>query len=119
MRPARATPSAGRISKSCWRVCVWRCGTACGQALDDPIFTVGELQVDLARRNVQIGSAEVHLTPIEHKLLATLIQHAGKVLTHQQLLRQICGPAYTDEAHYPRVYMGQLRHKLESNPARP
>ena len=66
-----------------------------------------------------IGNAEIHLTPIEYKLLTTLIQHAGKVLTHQQLLRQVWGPAYTDEAHYLRVYMGQLRHKLEANPARP
>jgi two-component system KDP operon response regulator KdpE len=90
-----------------------------GQALDDPIFTVGELHVDLARRRVQIGETEIHLTPIEYKLLTTLIQHAGKVLTHQQLLRQVWGPAYTDEAHYLRVYMGQLRHKLESTPARP
>src|SRR6266542_3856136 len=73
-------------------------------------FTVGELRVDLARRQVLIGTAEVHLTPIEYKLLTTLIQHAGKVLTHQQLLRQVWGPAYTDEAHYLRVYMGQLRH---------
>jgi two-component system, OmpR family, KDP operon response regulator KdpE len=90
-----------------------------GQEGDDPIFAVGQLRVDLARRQVLIGDAEIHLTPIEYKLLITLIQHAGKVLTHQQLLRQVWGPAYTDEAHYLRVYMGQLRHKLESNPARP
>ena len=90
-----------------------------GNESDDPIFTVGELRVDLAQRHVQIGDAEIHLTPIEYKLLTTLIQHAGKVLTHQQLLRQVWGPSYTDEAHYLRVYVGQLRHKLEVNPARP
>ena len=90
-----------------------------GHESDDPIFTVGELRVDLTQRHVQIGNAEIHLTPIEYKLLTTLIQHAGKVLTHQQLLRQVWGPAYTDEAHYLRVYMGQLRHKLEANPTRP
>ena len=90
-----------------------------GQEGDDPVFAVGELRVDLARRQVLLGGVEVHLTPIEYKLLTTLIQHAGKVLTHQQLLRQVWGPAYTDEAHYLRVYMGQLRHKLEANPARP
>jgi len=90
-----------------------------GHESDDPIFTVGELRVDLTQRHVQIGNAEIHLTPIEYKLLTTLIQHAGKVLTHQQLLRQVWGPAYTDEAHYLRVYVGQLRHKLESDPARP
>ncbi|MEO7910034.1 MAG: response regulator [Roseiflexaceae bacterium] len=90
-----------------------------GQEAEDPIFTVGELHIDLAHRHVLIGATEVHLTPIEYKLLTTLIQHAGKVLTHQQLLRQVWGPGYTDEAHYLRVYMGQLRHKLEANPARP
>ena len=90
-----------------------------GHEGDDPIFTVGELRVDLAQRHVQIGAAEIHLTPIEYKLLTTLIEHAGKVLTHQMLLRQVWGPAYTDEAHYLRVYVGQLRHKLEANPARP
>jgi two-component system, OmpR family, KDP operon response regulator KdpE len=90
-----------------------------GNESDESIFIVGELRVDLARRHVQLGGAEVHLTPIEYKLLTTLIQHAGKVLTHQQLLRQVWGPAYSDEAHYLRVYMGQLRHKLEANPARP
>jgi two-component system KDP operon response regulator KdpE len=83
------------------------------------VFTLGDLRVDLARRQVLLGQAEIHLTPIEYKLLTTLIQHAGKVLTHQQLLRQVWGPSYSDEAHYLRVYMGQLRHKLEANPARP
>jgi two-component system KDP operon response regulator KdpE len=90
-----------------------------GQEGAEPVFAVGELRVDLARRQVLVGAAEVHLTPIEYKLLVTLIRHAGKVLTHQQLLRQVWGPAYTDAAHYLRVYMGQLRHKLEANPARP
>jgi two-component system KDP operon response regulator KdpE len=90
-----------------------------GQEGGDPVFTLGDLRVDLARRQVQLGENEVHLTPIEYKLLTTLIQHAGKVLTHQQLLRQVWGPSYSDEAHYLRVYMGQLRHKLEANPARP
>jgi two-component system KDP operon response regulator KdpE len=83
------------------------------------VFTLGDLRVDLARRQVLLGQAEIHLTPIEYKLLTTLLQHAGKVLTHQQLLRQVWGPSYSDEAHYLRVYMGQLRHKLEANPARP
>jgi len=59
------------------------------------------------------------LTPIEYRLLVALAQHTGKVLTHPQLLKQVWGPAYTNAAHYVRVYMGQLRHKLEANPARP
>jgi two-component system KDP operon response regulator KdpE len=66
-----------------------------------------------------VGGAEMHLTPIEYKLLTTLIRHAGKVVTQRQLLRPVWGPAYTTEAHYLRVYMGQLRHKLEADPARP
>lgn len=89
-----------------------------GQA-EDPVFTVGDLRVDLARRRVDVGGAEVHLTPIEFKLLEALVRHAGKVLTHRQLLREVWGPGYAEETHYVRVYMGQLRHKLEAEPARP
>jgi two-component system, OmpR family, KDP operon response regulator KdpE len=61
----------------------------------------------------------VHLTPTEYRLLASLIRHEGKVLTHRQLLEAVWGPNYTDQTHYLRVYMGQLRHKLERDPARP
>jgi two-component system KDP operon response regulator KdpE len=82
-------------------------------------FKVGELQVDLLRRHVTVGAAEVRLTPIEYKLLSTLVHHAGKVVTHQQLLREVWGPSHEDQAHYVRVYMAHLRHKLESEPARP
>lgn len=82
-------------------------------------FQVGELVVDLFRRQVSVGGEEVHLTPIEYKLLTTLIRHAGRVVTHPQLLREVWGPAHTDQAHYVRVYMGHLRHKLETEPARP
>ena len=82
-------------------------------------FKVGELQVDLLRRHVTVGAAEVRLTPIEYKLLSTLVHHAGKVVTHQQLLREVWGPSHEDQAHYVRVYMAHLRHKLEVEPARP
>jgi two-component system KDP operon response regulator KdpE len=75
--------------------------------------------VDLLRRHVAVGAAEVRLTPIEYKLLTTLIRHAGKVVTHQQLLREVWGPTHTDQAHYVRIYMAHLRHKLEAEPARP
>jgi two-component system KDP operon response regulator KdpE len=85
----------------------------------DPIFTAGDLQVDLSRRQVLVNGNEVHLTPIEYKLLTVLIRHAEKVMTHQQLLKEVWGPACTDATHYVRVYMGQLRHKLEADPARP
>ncbi len=89
------------------------------QGQSDPVFAVGDLRVDLARRQVVVGGTEVHLTPIEYKMLATLIQHAGKVVTHNQLLNAVWGAAYATETPYLRVYMGQLRHKLEADPARP
>jgi two-component system, OmpR family, KDP operon response regulator KdpE len=86
---------------------------------DEAAFKVGELQVDLLRRQVVLGGAEVRLTPTEYKLLTTLVRHAGKVVTHGQLLREVWGPAHTDQAHYVRIYMAHLRHKLEAEPARP
>jgi two-component system KDP operon response regulator KdpE len=86
---------------------------------DDAIFKVGELCVDLLHRQVLVGEKQVHLTPIEYKLLTTLVHHAGKVVTHQQLLREVWGPSHTEQAHYVRVYMAHLRHKLEAEPARP
>ena len=86
---------------------------------EEAAFKVGELQVDRLRRHVSLGGTEVRLTPTEYKLLTTLIRHAGKVVTHQQLLREVWGPAHTDQAHYVRIYMAHLRHKLEAEPARP
>jgi two-component system, OmpR family, KDP operon response regulator KdpE len=79
----------------------------------------GDLKIDLARREVMIGGNEVHLTPIEYKLLVLLARHAGKVLTHQQILKEVWGPVYANQAHYVRVHMAELRKKIESNPARP
>jgi len=84
-----------------------------------PLFAVGDLHVDLARRVVRVAGEEVHLTPIEYNLLAALVKHAGKVLTHRQLLNAVWGPEYGYEAHYLRVYMAQLRRKLEADPANP
>ncbi|MFZ1059305.1 MAG: response regulator [Candidatus Rokuibacteriota bacterium] len=86
---------------------------------EEAAFSVGDLQVDLARRRVTLVGQEVHLTPIEYRLLTTLVRHAGKVLTHRQLLTEVWGPSHVDQAHYLRVYMGQLRRKLEADPARP
>ena len=82
-------------------------------------FTAGDIRVDLLRRQVFVAEKEVHLTPIEYKLLATLIRHAGKVVTHRQLLKDVWGPLHVEESHYLRVYMRQLRNKLEQNPAHP
>ena len=86
---------------------------------DSAAFTVGELQVDLLRRHVTVAGTEVRLTPIEYKLLTTLVKHAGKVVTHQQLLRDVWGPSHDDQSHYVRVYMAHLRHKIEAEAARP
>ena len=82
-------------------------------------FAAGDLKVDLGRRLVVVRDQEVHLTPIEYKLLTTLIKHAGRVVTHRQLLREVWGPNSSDQTQYLRVYMGQLRHKLEANPSHP
>ncbi|HVU11143.1 MAG TPA: response regulator [Phototrophicaceae bacterium] len=89
------------------------------QGSDDPVFTAGDLRVDQAHRQVFVGENEVHLTPIEYKLLLVLVQYAGKVVTRKQLLHDVWGTHYDTETHYLRVYMGQLRHKLEADPTRP
>ena len=85
----------------------------------EAVFEVGQLRVDLARRLVTTDGKDVHLTPNEFKLLTTLIKHAGKVLTHRQLLKEVWGPSSSDESHYLRVYMNQLRQKIEPDPSRP
>ena len=85
----------------------------------EPVFILHDLRVDLALRQVFLSDQEVHMTPIEYKLLVTLIRHAGKVITHRQLLQEVWGPAHVNEVQYLRVYMTQLRHKLEADPARP
>ncbi len=85
----------------------------------EPVFVLQNLRVDLSQRQVFVDEKEVHLTPIEYKLLTVLIRHAGKVITHSQLLNEVWGPAHVNEVQYLRVYMTQLRHKLEEDPARP
>jgi len=85
----------------------------------EPVFVHGPLRVDLVRRRVFVADAEVHLTPTEYRLLTLLVRHAGKVLTHRQILRDVWGPDSVEQAHYLRVYMMQLRRKLEAYPARP
>jgi two-component system KDP operon response regulator KdpE len=85
----------------------------------DPVVAIGDLRIDLERRQIWVGDAEVHLTPTQYKLLSTLARHAGKVLTHRRLLQEVWGPNVSEHTHYLRVYMTQLRHKLERDPARP
>lgn len=86
---------------------------------EEELFISGELQVDLVRRLVTVAGEPVKLTPTEYALLRLLIQHAGRVLTHQQILRAVWGPEYVHETHYLRVYFAQLRQKIETNPALP
>jgi two-component system, OmpR family, KDP operon response regulator KdpE len=83
------------------------------------VFAVANLKVDLAQRRVLVDGKEVHLTPIEYRLLAVLVKYAGKVLTHRHLLKEVWGPGYVERSHYLRVHMAALRHKLEADPARP
>ncbi len=90
-----------------------------GSEGDESVYVVGDLRVDLARHQVAVGGKDVHLTPIEFRLLATLAKHAGKVLTQKQLLTEVWGPSQVDQAHYLRVYAAQLRRKLEADPAQP
>jgi two-component system, OmpR family, KDP operon response regulator KdpE len=83
------------------------------------VFTSGDLVVDLACRQVKVGTREVKLTATEYSLLRLLVRHAGKVLTHRQILREVWGPGHEDRTHYLRVYMAHLREKLEKDPAQP
>jgi two-component system KDP operon response regulator KdpE len=83
------------------------------------VFSTGGLQIDLINRWVRLDGEEVRLTPLQYRLLALLAQHAGKVLTHQQILKAVWGPSHTESSHYLRIYMSQLRQKLEADPTRP
>jgi two-component system KDP operon response regulator KdpE len=89
------------------------------EAADEPVFMLGRWRVDLAKRQVLVDGQEVHLTPLEYSLFTTLIRHAGKVVTHRQLLKEVWGGAAGAQPLYLRVYMTQLRHKLEEEPSRP
>src|SRR4051794_10716488 len=85
----------------------------------DPVFEVGDLRVDLGRREASVGGEPVRLTRNEFRLLGVLVKNPGRVMTHRQLLREVWGPGSVEENHYLRVYMNQLRQKLEADPARP
>jgi len=85
----------------------------------EPVFLVGDIEIDFANRRVKRADQVVHLTPIEYRLLTLLASNSGKVLTHRQILREVWGPAYVEHEHYARIYMGHLRRKLEADPAQP
>lgn len=89
------------------------------QSLRNDVLVTGGLKVDLHKRLVSVDGREVALTPIQYRLLAALAKNAGKVMTHRQILKEVWGPPYQDNVHYLRMYMSQLRAKLESNPAQP
>ena len=89
------------------------------QTAEEPVYQIEDLQVDLPKRTVTIAGKEISLTPTEYDLLRILVQYAGKVITHRQLLRLVWGDAYENETHLLRVNMSNLRRKLETDPARP
>jgi two-component system KDP operon response regulator KdpE len=90
-----------------------------GAEPESSTFVCSDLKVDLAARRVFVKGAEVHLTPIEYKVLTTLVRHSGKVLTHGFLLQEVWGPTHVHETHYLRVFMASLRRKMEADPAQP
>jgi two-component system KDP operon response regulator KdpE len=93
--------------------------TAGADSVESAIIHAGELSIDLVRREVRREGQLVHLTPLEYRLLATLVRHAGLVITQRQLLKEVWGPGHAEESHYLRLFVHQLRHKLESNPSQP
>jgi len=85
----------------------------------DTVFRFGDVEVNRIERVVRRAGAEVHLTPLEYRLLMVLVANVGRVITHKQLLRDVWGPAHAEQSHYLRIYMGHLRQKLEADPAQP
>ena len=88
-------------------------------ATDSPVFRAGDLEVDLTARVVKLRGREVKLTATEYSLLRLFVQHAGKVLTHRQILKEVWGPGYVEQTHYLRVYIAHLREKLETDASQP
>ena len=86
---------------------------------DQAVFKVAHLEVDLPARLVKVNGQPVKLTATEYALLQLFVKHAGKVLTHRQILKEVWGPTYTEQTHYLRVYMTHLREKIEANPSEP
>jgi two-component system KDP operon response regulator KdpE len=85
----------------------------------EAVFVSEELRIDFLKRQVYCGAREVHLTPIEYRLLTVLVKNAGRVMTHRQILKEVWGPPYVEQTHYLRVFMNQLRKKIESDSSRP
>ena len=92
---------------------------ATAETSEGPAFVVGDLRVDMVARQVFAAGEEKRLTPTEYRLLLTLVRHAGRVVTHRQILREVWGPTYSQQTHSVRVHMAGLRKKIEADPARP
>jgi two-component system KDP operon response regulator KdpE len=89
------------------------------EEVPEPVFSVGTLEVDLVRRMVRVDGADVRLSPKQYRLLQILVAHAGKVVTHHHLLKEIWGPAHLDDVQYLRIFVRKLRSRIEADPARP
>lgn len=85
----------------------------------EAVFVAEELKIDFLKRQVFHGTREIHLTPIEYRLLTVLVRDAGRVMTHRQILKEVWGPPYVEQTHYLRVFMNQLRKKIETDSTRP
>jgi two-component system KDP operon response regulator KdpE len=85
----------------------------------ESVFIADDLKIDFLKRQVYIGTREIHLTPIEYRLLTVLVRNAGRVMTHRQILKEVWGPPYIEQTHYLRVFMNQLRKKIEADSTRP
>jgi two-component system KDP operon response regulator KdpE len=85
----------------------------------EAVFVAEELRIDFLKRQVSCGTREVHLTPIEYRILTVLVRNAGRVMTHRQILKEVWGPPYVEQTHYLRVFMNQLRKKIETDSTRP
>lgn len=85
----------------------------------EAVFTAKDLRIDFLKRQVFHGVREIHLTPIEYRLLTVLVRNAGRVMTHRQILKEVWGPPYVEQTHYLRVFMNQLRKKIETDSTRP
>jgi two-component system KDP operon response regulator KdpE len=85
----------------------------------EAVFIAEDLRIDFLKRQVFYGTREIHLTPIEYRLLTVLVRNAGRVMTHRQILKEVWGPPYVEQTHYLRVFMNQLRKKIETDSTRP
>lgn len=112
LKPVRLNEFVARV-----RALLRRVQTATSES--DVGYADGYLNIDLQRRHVYVNDEKVHLTPTEFKLLVVLLENAGRVVSQRELLEQVWGPEYVDDVYYPRVYISQLRHKIESDPANP